>query len=44
MIGIYNPQLVIIPMVHLKDKAEAGQILVTLISLSHDVIQVSKHA
>ena len=32
-----------LPSIHLKDEVEPGQIPLTLINLSHDVIQVTKH-
>ena len=38
-----NPQLVMIPTVHLQNETEPDQVPVTLVSLSRDSAQLTKH-
>ena len=44
ILGVQNPQLFMLPIVHLKDEIKPDHVSVTLLNLSHDVIQVAKHA
>ena len=43
VISIQSPQLVMKPMIHLKDEIEPAQVLLTLINLVDDVIQITKY-
>ena len=42
-ITIQNPQLAMLPTVHLKDVVDPAQVLLTLIRLPYDVIQIAKY-
>ena len=44
MRSIQNPQLVMLPTLHLKDEVELDQVLLTFINLSHDTMHIAKHA
>ena len=43
IVNIQNPQLVMLPTVHLKDVVEPAQVLLTCINLSYDAILITKH-
>ena len=43
IISIQNPQLVMLPTVHLKDKSELEQVPLTFLNLSLDTVWVARH-
>ena len=43
VISIWEPQLVMVPTVHLKDEAKPAQLLLTTINLLDELIQIGKH-